>query len=193
MLTEKEKMQRAKVYMQKLSAGINPIDDSNMNNDTVLKNERLSRCFAYVAEVLDGVINGKSVSKRGKSPFSITAEQIAMINIKAENVPISELTSEINSVVDDTNMKKLQPKIINDWLVQKGYLSNREDKMGHNHRELTEKSSEIGIISKQGMGTFGEYTIILYSEKAQKFIVDNLLEIIDENNNAKENDDVQGD
>lgn len=193
MLTEKEKMQRAKVYMQKLSAGINPIDDSDMNNDTILKNERLSRCFAYVAEVLDGVINGKSVSKRGKNPFSVTAEQITKINIKSENVPISELTSEINSVVDDTNMKKLQPKIINDWLVQNGYLSNHEDKMGHNHRELTEKSSEIGITSKQGMGTFGEYTIILYSEKAQKFIVDNLLEIIDENNNAKENDDVQGD
>lgn len=60
MLTEKEKMQRAKVYMLKLSAGINPIDDSNMDNDTILKNERLSKCFAYVAEVLDGVINGKS-------------------------------------------------------------------------------------------------------------------------------------
>lgn len=192
MLTEKEKMQRAKVYMQKLSAGINPIDDSNMNNDTVLKNERLSRCFAYVAEVLDGVINGKSVSKRGKKPFSVTAGQIAKINIKSENVPISELTSEINSAVDDSDMKKLQPKIINDWLVQNGYLSNREDKMGHNHRELTEKSSEIGITSKQGMGTFGEYTIILYSEQAQKFILDNLSEIIDESNNTKENDYVQG-
>ncbi|MDD6488583.1 MAG: hypothetical protein PUG48_02050 [Clostridia bacterium] len=191
MLTEKEKMQRAKVYMLKLSAGINPIDDSNMNEDIVLKNERLSKCFAYVAEVLDGIINGKPVSKKGKKPFSITAEQLTNINIKSDNIPISEFTSEINSVVDD-NMKKLQPKIINDWLVQKGYLSNSEDETGHLHRELTEKSSEIGITSKQGMGTFGEYTIILYSEQAQKFILDNLLEIIDENNNAKENDDVQG-
>ncbi|MGN0471039.1 MAG: hypothetical protein ACI4GV_09030 [Acutalibacteraceae bacterium] len=197
MLTEKEKMQRAKVYMLKLSAGINPIDDSDMNNDTVLKNERLSKCFAYVAEVLDGAINGKSeikpsVSKKGKKLFSITAEQLTNIKIKSDNIPVSELTSEINSVVDDTNMKKLQPKIINDWLVQNGYLSNREDKTGHNHRELTERSSEIGITSKQGIGTFGEYTIILYSEQAQKFILDNLSEIIDESNNAKENDDVQG-
>lgn len=197
MLTEKEKMQRAKIYMQKLSEGINPVDDSDMSEDTVLKNERLSKCFAYVAEVLDGVINGKSAlkpsaSKKVKKPFSITSEQITKINIKSENIAISELTAEINSAADDTDMKKLQPKIINDWLVQNGYLNNREDKMGHNHRELTEKSPEIGITSKQGMGTFGEYTIILYSEKAQKFIVDNLLEIIDENNNAKENDDVQG-
>lgn len=192
MLTEKEKMQRAKIYMLKLSEGINPIDDSKISNDDALKNERLSKCFAYVAQVLDGVIQGKTetkqpTSRKTKQPFSITVEQIGRISIKSENTAISELTAEINKVVDNPDMKKLQPKTINDWLVQEGYLRNREDKNGHMHRELTEKSSEIGIVSKQGMGTFGEYTIVLYSEQAQKFIVDNLTEILDNDVKEKEN------
>lgn len=182
MLTEKEKIQRAKMYMLKLADGINPIDDKEMNDDTILKNERLSKCFTYVAEVLDNAIQSnspvKNTSKGKRVDFDITDKQIKAVAISSYNVPISEFVSEINKTVDNPYMKKLQPKTINDWLVDKGYLRNTTDYAGHIHRELTEKSSDIGIVSKQGIGTFGEYTIILYSEKAQKFIIDNISDII---------------
>ncbi len=183
MLTEKEKMQRAKLYMLKLSDGINPVDDKKIN-DTVYGSERLSKCFLYIAEVLEGVISENksdkvgNVKSREKTPFEITDEQLKKVHISSNNLVISEFVNEINKTTDNPNMKNLQPKQINDWLVNKGYLKNQLDSKGHIHRELTEKSEEIGIISKVGTGTFGQYTIILYSETAQKFLIKNMHNIL---------------
>lgn len=171
--------------MLKLSQGIDPIDNSK-TEDSVLHNERLAKCFAYVAEVLEKSISGeksaptKEKAVRSKNPFFIRPEQIQNISIKNEPCAVSELAAEINNAADGNDCKKLQAKHINDWLVANGYLENKIDAKGHNHRELSGKSSEIGIVSKQGMGTFGPYTIILYSEQAQRFIVDNLKSITEQ-------------
>lgn len=184
MLTEKEKMQRAKMYMLKLADGINPIDDSKPENDSIISNERLSRCFAYVAEVLDSAIASNSpvkhISKARKTDFRITAEQLESVAISPKDIAISELVSEINNTVNNPSMKKLQAKTVNDWLVKQGYLRDNLDFAGRNHRELTEKSADIGITSKQGIGIYGEYTIILYSETAQRFIIKNMSNILEE-------------
>ena len=43
-------MERAKIYMEKLANGINPIDDSQIPDGEVVNHVRLSRCFFYVAD-----------------------------------------------------------------------------------------------------------------------------------------------
>ena len=55
-MTELEIMQRAKMYMDKLAQGIDPISGQEVPNDSVLNNVRLARCFFYVSGVLDQVI-----------------------------------------------------------------------------------------------------------------------------------------
>lgn len=190
MLTEKEKMQRAKMYMLKLADGINPVNDTKPENDTILADERLSRCFSYVADVLDTAISaGSSVkhsTKGKKTDFTITEKQLENVAVFNKDITISELAAEINRVTDNPDMKKLQPKIINDWLVKQEYLKNEIDYAGNNHRNITEKSAEIGITSKKAIGNFGEYTAILYSETAQKFIIDNMFHILENAKNEKE-------
>lgn len=57
-MTELEIMQRAKMYMEKLAQGIDPISDQEIPEDSVLNNVRLARCFFYVSGVLDQVIAG---------------------------------------------------------------------------------------------------------------------------------------
>ena len=49
-MTELETMERAKMYMEKLANGINPIDDSAVPEADIVNNVRLSRCFFYVAD-----------------------------------------------------------------------------------------------------------------------------------------------
>lgn len=49
-MTELEIMERAKMYMEKLANGINPIDDSAVPEADIVNNVRLSRCFFYVAD-----------------------------------------------------------------------------------------------------------------------------------------------
>ena len=42
-MTELEKIERAKMYMDKLANGINPIDDTMAPDDDLINNVRLSR------------------------------------------------------------------------------------------------------------------------------------------------------
>lgn len=67
-MTELETLQRAKMYMEKLANGVNPIDDSVIPDEDVVNNVRLSRCFFYVADVLGQVIDngGTAPQKRIK-------------------------------------------------------------------------------------------------------------------------------
>ena len=109
--------------------------------------------------------------------FYITEEEIGKIEVITGDCVISELTAQVNKAISDDGRKKLQAKKVNDWLVYKGYLIDTEGADGKNRRGLWELSGEIGITSTMGIGAFGEYTIIKYSEKAQRFIIDNLMEI----------------
>ncbi len=61
MATELEMLERAKVYMEKLANGIDPISDTDARDDDCINNVRLSRCFFYVADVLGKVIDNSGV------------------------------------------------------------------------------------------------------------------------------------
>ena len=78
-MTELETIQRAKMYMDKLAKGINPIDDTPVPEDDIVNNVRLTRCFFFVSDVLRRVIeNGgieskkdiKKMKKAAKSAFN---------------------------------------------------------------------------------------------------------------------------
>ena len=79
-MTELEKIERAKMYMDKLANGINPIDDTMAPDDDLINNVRLSRCFFFVSDVLRQVIeNGGTKSavnkKLKKLPLEIPMEK----------------------------------------------------------------------------------------------------------------------
>ena len=66
-MTELETLERAKIYMEKLANGINPIDGSVIPDEDVVNNVRLSRCFFYVSDVLRQVIENGGVTPQKKS------------------------------------------------------------------------------------------------------------------------------
>lgn len=82
-MTELETMLRAKMYMDKLAQGIDPITNQEMPEDSTLNNVRLARCFFYVSDVLGQVIaNGGVVGGKPKlQDFSITREQLSRVQI----------------------------------------------------------------------------------------------------------------
>lgn len=55
-MTDLDIMQRAKMYMEKLAQGIDPISDQEIPEDSVLNNVRLARCFFYMSGILDQVL-----------------------------------------------------------------------------------------------------------------------------------------
>lgn len=194
MLTEKEKVQRARMYMWKLQEGIDPITNES-TRDSMLNNERLKKCFRYVYDVLSMTLQHmdalekfpeynlekkkkrRESSKKPKSSTYFTEDELKRVVIFASGCRISEFVGSINKAIAGSGRKKLEAKQVNNWLVYKGYLCNRVDLVGHKHRELTDRSREIGLRSRKRKGSSGEYTQIIYSKKAQEYILDNIEEI----------------
>lgn len=125
-MTELEKMERARMYLDKLANGIDPLTDQELPNDTVLNNVRLARCFFYASDVLRRVIENGGEVQAAKKPkklgFSLTQEQIAAFRFSASPVSISDLVEKINAVIDTEKMKKISTTTITNWLLDKGFL-----------------------------------------------------------------------
>lgn len=182
MITELDKLKRAKEYMQKLAEGIDPITDTELPDDTVLNNVRLSRCFSYVAEVIAKVIDNGGKGMGWQRPFFITPEEIKRVKLSDQPIPISVIVQAVNDAVGDLGRRKLIHTTVTKWLVDKGYLRVVQENDKKTHKELTEKSGEIGISSEVRTGLSGTYTAILYDKMAQKYLLDNLRSMV----NAKE-------
>ena len=98
-MTEQETMQRAKMYLDKLAQGIDPITNQEVPEDSVLNNVRLARCFFYVSDVLSKVIeNGGVIGGKPKlQAFTISPDQLARVRISQEPVRVTQLVDMIGA------------------------------------------------------------------------------------------------
>lgn len=175
-MTELETMQRAKMYMDKLAQGIDPITNQEMPEDSTLNNVRLARCFFYVSDVLGQVIaNGGAVGGKPKlQTFSISIEQLAQIQISQEPVRVTQLVELIGAAIDNPQMKKLSTTVITNWLLEKGFLEKQTGPDGKSRRVPTQNGLMIGLSTQTRQGQYGEYQAVFYNAQAQQFVLDNL-------------------
>ncbi|MBQ8540523.1 MAG: hypothetical protein IJ435_03505 [Clostridia bacterium] len=183
MATEVELLERAKVYMEKLANGIDPISDTEVRDDDCINNVRLSRCFFYVADVLGKVIeNGGTVTARkkpGTIPFAITDEQLVNYEFSDNPIALSEIAKRINALVNGENMKKLTYNHLADWLMSIDMLEYATKGDGSMTKHPTEAGKRMGIGVEKRQGMRGEYLTVVYNKQAQHFIVDNMDAVLD--------------
>lgn len=184
-MTELEKMQRAKMYMDRLANGINPITEAEVPEDSILNNVRLSRCFFYVSDILEQVIqNGGVVRPQRAAPtprrarFVLTEEQRNSFSVSADPISITELTGRLNGLIDSQAVSPLPRTAVTNWLLDKGFLEQAVQSDGKKRRVPTEQGTYIGLCSQLRQGPGGEYPVILYTADAQRFILDNLDDIL---------------
>lgn len=175
-MTELETMQRAKMYLDKLAQGIDPITNQEIHEDSVLNNVRLARCFFYVSDVLGRVIDNGGVigSKPKLNDFVITPEQLARVQISREPVRVTQIVEMLAAAVADPQMKKMRTTVITDWLLEKGFLEKQVAADGKNVRFPTEHGLKLGIFVQSRQGQYGEYQAVYYNSDAQQFVLDNL-------------------
>ena len=177
-MTELEKIEYAKSFIDKLANGINPLDDSPVPDNDIVNNVRLSRCFFYISDILrqvvvNGGISTPKTAKQRKKEFSLTEEERAKIEISDKPLTISEITKYLNSIVDLETTKKLSTKAISEWLISIGLL--KQIIVSDKGRKVpTQQGIEMGIFTQEKMGQYGPYMAVLYSQQAQRFIYDNL-------------------
>ena len=178
-MTELEIMRRAKMYMEKLAQGIDPISDQEVPEDSVLNNMRLARCFFYVSGVLDQVIaGGGKVVGTPQKDFSITAEELRRVNPTQEPIRITQFVDLIMNAINDPDRKKLKTTTITGWLIEKGFMSKQADAVGKSKRLPTAMGEQIGLTVKLREGQYGTYQAVYYSAEAQRFVLDHLQEML---------------
>ncbi len=181
-MTELEKIQYTKNFIDKLAKGINPIDDSAITEGEVAVNTRILGCFSYVSDILGQVIeNGgtKKPKKQRKSPFVFFEEMRQNIKISENPIQVSEIVGQLNSMVNLEEIKRLSAKSVTDWLVEIELLENSVTQTGKHRRLPTEHGKAMGITTEEREGQYGKYTVVLFSSTAQQFVFDNIDAIIE--------------
>lgn len=179
-MTELETMQRAKMYLDKLAQGIDPISGQEIPNDSVLNNVRLARCFFYVSGILDQVIaNGGRVIS-GEKNFYITQEEISRLQPSQEALRITQFADRITDGVHDPARKRLKATTITNWLIEKGFLEKRVDEAGKSKRLPTAAGEQLGLSVREMQGKAGSFQAVYYGANAQRFILDHLMDILRE-------------
>lgn len=176
-MNEIETIARAKMYIDKLANGINPIDDMPVGESDVVNNVRISRCFFYISDVLRQIIDNGGITPPKavkKEKFYITSEALEAYQFSETAVPVSKIAESINAFIDETYMKKVSHKNINDWLISLGLLSVVTTPDGKNTKRPTERGTELGIFTEHRIGQRGEYDVNLYNINAQRFVIDNI-------------------
>lgn len=188
-MTEIETMQRAKMYVDKLANGINPITDQPVSEADCVNHVKVSRCLFYVSDILRRVIeNGGNIGKAEKvkkQPFTISYEQLKAFPLSNAPIPVSEITRRINELVDENAVAKLKHTSINAFLLQSGFLVQEDAGDGKKRKAPTEQGNAIGIVSEERFGQAGPYRVTVYNPEAQQFILDNIDAVIEINNRKK--------
>lgn len=183
-MTELEKIEYAKSFIDKLANGINPLDDSPIPDNDIVNNVRLSRCFFYVSDILRQVVESGGVHpiktvKQIKKEFTLTDEERGRIQISEIPLSVSEISNHLNALIDLETTKKISAASINNWLLNLQLLEVVTQPNGETRKLPTEQGKELGILVEERTGQHGTYTKVLFSSAAQQFIYDNVEAIID--------------
>ena len=107
MVSDQEKMEKAKNILLKIAKGIDPITGETIDSNSFLNDPRMIRCFYFIAEVLDNVMNGV-YSRAGKlQDFIITPEQKRKVQLPEGKIGVNEFSKHINACIDPNVSKKL--------------------------------------------------------------------------------------
>lgn len=178
-MTELEIAQRAKLYIDQLAQGIDPVSGQELPEDSALNNVRLARCFFYVSGVLEQVIrNGGHIGAVQKSEFTITPEQLATVQISAFPIRITEFANALSQAVDSSSVKRLNVTRITNWLIEQGFLVKEAAPGGKSRRVPTAAGRSLGMTTQMRQSPDGEYLAIYYDANAQRFLLDHLYDIL---------------
>lgn len=182
-MTEIEKIEYAKGFIDKLANGINPLDNTPLRDEDIANNVRLSRCFFYVSDILRQVIENGGVGKKQyvknkKEAFEISPERLSMFTFSDKPIPISEVAKRLNALKENEHMKNISHRDFTSWLIYTGLLTEQARPDGKMHKMPTEQGEAMGITVEMRTSQSGTYLVTVYNREAQSFLIDNLEAVI---------------
>ena len=107
--------------------------------------------------------------------FSLT-EDMEQRFLFADKMTLSELVSQLNALRDESAVKRLTNKAVQQKLVDEGYLETYGMR-GIPMQRAAEKGKKIGITAEmRGSEKGNEYEVLYYSEDAQRALLEMIKE-----------------
>ena len=177
---ELEKIQKAKLVLEKIAGGVNPLTHEPIAQDSFLNEPKIIRCLYFVAEVLDKVVHGaySSGGAKAAATFMITPEQKQQILFTPGKIGINEFAKCVNLSLDLNQSKKLTGIELNKRLKKLGVLSEESGPDGKARTVTNPKSPDYGFESEQRTYNGAEYTMVVLNEKGKRYLLDNIESIM---------------
>ncbi len=100
------------------------------------------------------------------------------INVSPNSVTTTQFAENIMADLGIANQRKVISNSIRSWLTEKDFLCDKTDYRDRSCKDITSNSKLIGITKLDKISSNGnEYYVIIYSEEAQQFVLDNFEEI----------------
>ncbi len=176
-----EKIKKARIVLDKMANGINPIDGSKIEKESFLEDPRIIRCLFYVNEILQMTIDGSLADKnldRKKLPFIITEEEKQQVEFPEGSIGVNAFSQCINKVINPHISKKLSGMELNRQLKKMGILAEEEDGQGKKKTIVPPESMKYGIHTELANYQGKEYEKVVFDSKGVHFLLENLEKII---------------
>ena len=202
MPSENAIIERAETYLRKLSCGVNPLTGELLPEGDACKQERISKCLAYVASLLQKQLDHSDIAgqdstqaattakfgKPAKSekaekkaakaqmvPLAIDSEMLSRYRFFDYPVSISRVVRNINELLPrDVYMNHLLYADVANFLVQEGILSRQATDDGKEANLPTPHGESFGFEKTEG-DIRGHHNVFTQCwQKAQQYILDNI-------------------
>lgn len=190
MASENAIIERAEMYLRKLSCGVNPLTDEILPEGDSCRQERICKCLAYVASLLQQRLNHDEVAPVQELPrkqqvpraqkqmpslkeLAIDSEMLSHYRFFDYPVSISRVVRNVNELLP-RGMNTLAYADVANFLVQEGILSRQETENGKEANLPTALGESYGF-EKGESELRGHHNIYTQCwQRAQQFILDNI-------------------
>ncbi len=170
-----DRLLKAKEVIQQIANGVNPLDQSEIPDDSFLHHPKIIRSLFCLLDYMDKEMNNSSSHSQPKpKTFMITAEQKSAVEFPDGPIGVNVLVKAINLVIDPTTSKKLNGAGLNKQLKKLGILSEEIDEKGKKRTIVNENSEGYGIIAQRRVFDGVEYDQVLFDEEGKAFVLQNI-------------------
>ena len=178
MITEKDKMRRARDILNIIIQGREPFNSNPIQQDSFLHDPRMIRCFSYINQILTNKIEGKD-TKEVKIPFKITQEELKKIEFPKGDLGLTDFVKCINTSINTNIMKKLTVKDFTTQLKIKGILGEQEIEENRRRTICIEESTQYGFYTKTVILGSRQYDRVMINDIGKEYLIGHFLELMD--------------
>lgn len=177
------KLEIAIKYVERISNGCNPVNNTPLDNNDIMNNPNIIRCMYFIKDILEevryngGIVGGKK-EKEPSMPFPI--EILDEFTYK-EDMSITHVLNQIYEPIAELNVKKVSVTKVTAALKEEGYLLDEPNpETGKTRKVPSVKGKELGIyvIEREYNGRI--YQSVTYNRNAQGYVVGLIRKLVEE-------------